>query len=1144
LLPKEKLESCNICLTTIPQSNQVILGNDKQFTFDHVFDPVSKQGDIYATTVVPLLDAVFQGYNATAFAYGQTGSGKSYTMGTATCADDADQGIIPRVIHDLFARIERAQHNCQFEVFVSYIEIYNETLKDLLHPATSPKQISIREDDSGGIVVCGAQTQRAHTIAELWSLVQHGTTYRATAATMMNTASSRSHSILTLHLQQQEGDPYNGEYRRAKFHLVDLAGSERNKRTGNIGIRFKESVGINTGLLALGNVISILSDEKRRPSGHVPYRDSKLTRLLQDSLGGNSRTVMLACISPADANFEETLSTLKYASRARCIKNRPVVNRGSLVALRELQLEMYFGGSSVPPDVPAAKEWEEQVKQLEQEVAFHREQLVRKTEALHKAEQDLQRDEEIFDEKMKELKAAKKSNKELMRQNAVLSAQLQHALEHAAHSLIPCPDPECVVRAMGMMPTSVKDSDARSPHLFVRRQSHHLAFSQEESDQVEISCMAESDITETTGCNAIDASEMCGGHSQMEAEKSKEEIHSELLDMETRFNHFKNKLLQEVKDLTIRDKLKEQLICELLKTESFAQEKNQLYEAKVQDLETRVEVLKGQIQQMETDLNSSEAEGAAKEAMKQQALAKLHKAEHDLDKLRGQYASQCKNMRRQIQELERRSQAHPAQRKKERPSQNVKQQWLDKEIERCLQDREQAERLEAELKRRERLLREREQLLKQREIFERKQKDSTEKGTHPASSHAKYGPQNQRLLGDKESAGPSAVALSAEEEQTLMALQEESESKQVVLDYVDTVIDEAKRELFEGLDAGDLSQSLDFQPSEIKRLATQKLNTKFQQILGNVYTINEAKSMCIEYMNKIVDYKEVGRKNARNVARLEARLADCTRENMELSNQLKFLTEEYAKLNEEHALLVADSQHQQSTTISALGMSGTLNPEEEMHRLNKDAQYYRNANKMLKGHLREVLIEYNQQQQRLHISEREIRELTQMNEGLQEQLANLKAYLSNRHNVREHRVDTSKLKALSPEVIQERKERLPNSSLMSANTSTLQFSPTTKCPEACPSATAPQTAESHAPASAIASPTRMREPSNESLLELLEAFERRQQLRPEPVSPRGPGRATLAPMQPHAYAAQTMPLDQCTSPIPLSSRAWDGAGLP
>ena len=145
---------------------------------------------------------------------------------------------------------------------------------------------------------------------------------------------------------------------------------------------------------------------------------------------------------------------------------------------------------------------------------------------------------------------------------------------------------------------------------------------------------------------------------------------------------------------------------------------------------------------------------------------------------------------------------------------------------------------------------------------------------------------------------------------------------------------------------------------------------------------------------------------------------DCTRENMELSNQLKFLTEEYAKLNEEHALLVADSQHQQSTTISALGMSGTLNPEEEMHRLNKDAQYYRNANKMLKGHLREVLIEYNQQQQRLHISEREIRELTQMNEGLQEQLANLKAYLSNRHNVREHRVDTSKLKALSPEVIQ------------------------------------------------------------------------------------------------------------------------------
>ncbi|EKX30876.1 hypothetical protein GUITHDRAFT_83606, partial [Guillardia theta CCMP2712] len=331
LLGVETVLSCRSCVA-FSGGASLVLGKDRVFTFDAVYPPSSSQESIYSEWVKPLVDGCFQGYNATVLAYGQTGAGKTYTMGSGnnSCRLEEEMGIIPRVMADMFQRIEedRFLSGRELEVRVSYIEIYNEEMKDLLHPSTSSKSIAIRERGDGKIVLTGVKEVQVNSLEEMQRALDEGSLCRTVAGTMMNNQSSRSHSIFTITIDQQV--PKRGGKSRelitAKFHLVDLAGSERAKRTGNVGVRLKESVNINSGLLALGNVISALGDEKKRAT-HVPYRESKLTRMLQDSLGGNSRTVMIACISPADSSFEETLNTLKYANRARNIKNVPIINR-------------------------------------------------------------------------------------------------------------------------------------------------------------------------------------------------------------------------------------------------------------------------------------------------------------------------------------------------------------------------------------------------------------------------------------------------------------------------------------------------------------------------------------------------------------------------------------------------------------------------------------------------------------------------------------------------------------------------------------------------------------------------------------------------------------------------------------------------
>ncbi|KAF3689661.1 Kinesin-like protein KIF21B [Channa argus] len=412
-MSKEKIEGCHVCTLVTPGEPQVLLGKDKAFTYDFVFDIDSEQDYIYQTCVYKLIEGCFEGYNATVFAYGQTGSGKTYTMGTGfdVTLSQQEQGIIPRAVHHLFAGIQSRRMRAQnagtqppeFKVSAQFLELYNEEILDLFDEARDPESrnrksnIKIHEDASGSIYTTGVTSRLVHSEEELLQCLKLGALSRTTASTQMNAQSSRSHAIFTIYLcqmrvcqqLQMNGEGGNGEVNgvestpitqpeyetlMAKFHFVDLAGSERLKRTGATGERAREGISINCGLLALGNVISALGDHTKK-GGHVPYRDSKLTRLLQDSLGGNSRTVMIACISPSDRDFMETLNTLKYANRARNIKNKVVVNQDKtsqqISALRaeiaRLQMELmeYKAGKRV-----ACEEGSEGYSDLYQENAM------------------------------------------------------------------------------------------------------------------------------------------------------------------------------------------------------------------------------------------------------------------------------------------------------------------------------------------------------------------------------------------------------------------------------------------------------------------------------------------------------------------------------------------------------------------------------------------------------------------------------------------------------------------------------------------------------------------------------------------------------------------------------------------------------
>nr|XP_061806287.1 kinesin-like protein KIF3C [Nerophis lumbriciformis] len=326
---------------------QVILRNprashsepQKTFTFDAVYDANSKQRDLYDESVRPLIDSVLAGFNGTIFAYGQTGTGKTYTM-QGMWLDPEKRGVIPNAFDHIFTHISRSQSDKQYLVRASYLEIYREEIRDLLDPNhANARGLELRESPETGVYVPDLTSCVCKSIKEIEEVMNVGNQARAVAGTDMNEYSSRSHALFLITVEcGQPGPDGRKHIRVGRLNLVDLAGSERQAKTGVQGERLKEAAKINLSLSALGNVISSLADGR---SGHVPYRDSKLTRLLQDSLGGNAKTVMVATLGPAPQHYDETLTTLRYANRAKNIQNQPRVNEDPKDALlREFQREI------------------------------------------------------------------------------------------------------------------------------------------------------------------------------------------------------------------------------------------------------------------------------------------------------------------------------------------------------------------------------------------------------------------------------------------------------------------------------------------------------------------------------------------------------------------------------------------------------------------------------------------------------------------------------------------------------------------------------------------------------------------------------------------------------------------------------------
>jgi len=294
---------------------------DQIFGFDRIFDENANQVDVYEGTTKKLLDSVLDGYNATVFAYGATGCGKTHTItGTAQ-----HPGIIFLTMQELFEKIGERSDEKQTEVSLSYLEIYNETIRDLLVPGGSKQGLMLREDFNQAVTVAGLSSHHPKDVQEVMDMIVQGNEFRTVSPTAANAVSSRSHAVLQINIAQKDRNAdVNEPHTMATLSIIDLAGSERASATKNRGERLLEGANINKSLLALGSCINALCDPRK--TNHVPYRNSKLTRLLKFSLGGNCKTVMIVCVSPSSEHFDETQNTLRYANRAKNIQTKVTRN--------------------------------------------------------------------------------------------------------------------------------------------------------------------------------------------------------------------------------------------------------------------------------------------------------------------------------------------------------------------------------------------------------------------------------------------------------------------------------------------------------------------------------------------------------------------------------------------------------------------------------------------------------------------------------------------------------------------------------------------------------------------------------------------------------------------------------------------------
>lgn len=403
---------------------------DRTFAFDKVFGPASQQKELFEQSVSPIVHEVLEGYNCTIFAYGQTGTGKTYTMeggGGRKLKNGefpSDAGVIPRAVRLIFDVLEA--QCAEYSMKVTFLELYNEEITDLLAleetskfiDDKSKKPIALMEDGKGGVFVRGLEEEIVTTATEIYKILDKGSAKRRTAETLLNKQSSRSHSIFSITIHIKECTPEGEELIKCgKLNLVDLAGSENISRSGAREGRAREAGEINKSLLTLGRVINALVEH----SGHVPYRDSKLTRLLRDSLGGKTKTCIIATISPSISCLEETLSTLDYAHRAKNIKNKPEVNQKMMKST--MIKDLYSEIDRLKQEVYAARE--------KNGIYIPRDRYLQEEAEKKAMAEKIERMELDFDSKDKQVVGLQ----ELYNAQQVLTAELNEKLEKTQEKL-------------------------------------------------------------------------------------------------------------------------------------------------------------------------------------------------------------------------------------------------------------------------------------------------------------------------------------------------------------------------------------------------------------------------------------------------------------------------------------------------------------------------------------------------------------------------------------------------------------------------------------------------------------------------------------------------------------------------------------
>ncbi|CAB3402209.1 unnamed protein product [Caenorhabditis bovis] len=413
--------SCSHEERSVTVSNPNAQEPPRSFYFDAVFPPNTDQATVYNIAARPIIDNVLKGYNGTIFAYGQTGTGKTFTM--AGDMEKAElRGIIPNSFAHIFDHIAKCQHDTTFLVRVSYLEIYNEDIRDLLAKDGTGTNLEIKERSDIGVYVRNLSSVTVGSASQMQKIMEFGNKNRKVGATAMNIESSRSHAMFTVTIESSKG----GLVTQGKLQLVDLAGSERQSKTGAQGERLKEAAKINLSLSTLGNVISSLVDGK---STHVPYRNSKLTRLLQDSLGGNSKTVMIANIGPATYNYDETLSTLRYANRAKNIQNVARINEDPKDAmLRKFQMEIEQLRKQLEEEDPDDDEnneeaWQSKMRDLEDDLEKKR-QALRDREGTGSDDEETKKLIKEMEESEAELKNARNEHEKLRAKLSQMESKL------------------------------------------------------------------------------------------------------------------------------------------------------------------------------------------------------------------------------------------------------------------------------------------------------------------------------------------------------------------------------------------------------------------------------------------------------------------------------------------------------------------------------------------------------------------------------------------------------------------------------------------------------------------------------------------------------------------------------------------------